>query len=538
MISPIDTLKRGPESTAYGAPESLQWTASRRRHVASLAVIIIASAYLNVFNNGFPLGYHYDEPKKVRFVKTDTQDFHHPILMLQLTRVVNSVWQATDDQAVVILGRTIVGVCGCAVVMLTYWLCRGFMSAGWALLPALATAISPTIVIHAHYFKEDVVYTAAALLSLLAFRRHVRCPTLSSTVLLGIATGLALSSHYKSVILPILYVLFPAMARSCRPRAYYTDLAIALLISGYMFLLVNFPLVDDPTGFLRGVRSEAQHVVQGHINRISPLDFGFCFHLFHSLVPGMTVIVASAALLGFGFAFLCWRRQSDFERLLLVFIITNYLVVEISPCKPAPDFERYVVPIVPLLIAFLYKELRGLWQHNVSGRFRLALGVFGAATLVVPLSDTILLDYNLTRDSRAAAEAWLNDKGGKAVFEAHSGRRLDTWSVAGLDVDDALADGTAFFVASQFSWRQYFRGSRLKEQPADVYRLHRQYERLFSHYPYVEFRPAYRDFAFSNPVVRVIDIRKSRLPTTALERRRSGKRMTVLRATPPDDSAK
>jgi hypothetical protein len=537
MISPIDTLKRASESTASSAPESLQSASPRRRYVACLALIILASAYLNSFNNSFPLGYHYDEPKKVRFVKTGTQDFHHPILMLQLTRLVNSVWKATDDQTVVILGRTIVGICGCTVVLLTYWLCRGFMPAGWALLPALATAISPTIVIHAHYFKEDIVYTAAALLSLLAFRRHVRYPTLASTLLLGIATGLALSSHYKSVILPILYVVFPAMARSCRPRAYYTDLAIAMLISGYVFLLVNFPLVDDPMGFLRGVHSEAQHVVQGHIIRISPLDYGFCFHLFHSLVPGMTVIVASAAVLGLVYSFLSWRRQPDFDRLLLVFVITNYLVVEISPCKPAPDFERYVLPIVPLLIAFLYKGLSGLWQHAASARFRLALGAFGTATLVVPLADTILLDHNLVRDPRAAAESWLDDKGEKAVFEAHSGRRVDTWSVAGLDVDGARANGTAFFVASQFSWRQYCRGSRLKEQPADVYRLHRQYEWLFSHYPYVEFRPAYRDFAFSNPVVRVVDIRKSRRPPTALEHRPSGKRMTVSRAAPPDDSA-
>lgn len=56
-----------------------------------LAVVAIFALSLTLTwtNNNFPLGYHFDEPKKVTFIITGEQDFHHPILMLELVRWAN-----------------------------------------------------------------------------------------------------------------------------------------------------------------------------------------------------------------------------------------------------------------------------------------------------------------------------------------------------------------------------------------------------------------------------------------------------------------
>ncbi len=57
-------------------------------------------------------------------------------------------------------------------------------------------------------------------------------------------------------------------------------------------------------------------------------------------------------------------------------------------------------------------------------------------------------------------------------------------------------------------YERYRIASRLKGQKQIVYLIQRKYEHLFSHYPVQEFKPAYRTFAFSNPTIRIIDIRQ------------------------------
>ena len=66
----------------------------------------------------------------------------------------------------------------------------------------------------------------------------------------------------------------------------------------------------------------------------------------------------------------------------------------------------------------------------------------------------------------------------------------------------------AFLVASSFQYDRYLYGATLHDQRPVVYKFAGAYRKLFSSYPYLEFAPAYRSFAFSNPTVRVIDIRK------------------------------
>src|SRR5262245_31740072 len=84
-----------------------------------LIAIVASSLALNLTNIGFPLGYHYDEPKKVGFVQTSTQDFQHPILMLQIVRALNSRLRLTEAQAVGELGRIASAFEGaCAVIAL------------------------------------------------------------------------------------------------------------------------------------------------------------------------------------------------------------------------------------------------------------------------------------------------------------------------------------------------------------------------------------------------------------------------------------
>jgi hypothetical protein len=77
-----------------------------------------------------------------------------------------------------------------------------------------------------------------------------------------------------------------------------------------------------------------------------------------------------------------------------------------------------------------------------------------------------------------------------------------------LDPAEWRAKGVDYLVASSFMYDRYTTGAKLRNRRPEIYRTHERYTELFT-LPYVEFAPAYRTFAFSNPVIRIIDLRAS-----------------------------
>ena len=69
-------------SLLKGAGESTG--TSTAMHLPAVAALTLG---FSVFNNDMPLGVHPDEPKKVDFVLRGSQDFKHPVLMLQVNRL-------------------------------------------------------------------------------------------------------------------------------------------------------------------------------------------------------------------------------------------------------------------------------------------------------------------------------------------------------------------------------------------------------------------------------------------------------------------
>jgi 4-amino-4-deoxy-L-arabinose transferase-like glycosyltransferase len=470
-----------------------------------ILAILLVSAALNLYNIDFPFGYHGDEPKKVHFVLSGDQDFHHPILMLQLSRCANWALGRTTEQDVVILGRSCSALCGVGVVFASFWLASQIMPVAWALLAAVGVAISPTMVIHAHYFKEDVLLTACALFSFRCFISFIRRTDLGTTMWLGVATGLALASHYKSLLLIALYLVFPLLRRSHHGFEYYRYLALAMILAAWIFLSINWPLFENFHVFIEGVEHEADHVLAGHDLRIGGFTYYFCFHLLYSLVPGMTLALTVLALSEILLAVPRWSMTSWEERLLIAFAAVFYAVPEFAPLKPDPDFARYVLPVVPVLIVLACRRLYmvSIWLTR-SKLAWLPVGL-GFACLGFSGYDTLLLDYYLTRDTRAEAASWIAATGEKAWFEQYGGTARDTWTFAHMDLAEARAANARYLVASSFMYDRYFRGSKLKNQSATVYEGHRCYVELFR-YPYVEFRPKYKSFVFSNPTIRIVDI--------------------------------
>ncbi len=472
----------------------------------ALAAVLILSAFLYLWNNNFPIGYHGDEGKKIHFALTNTQDFQHPLLLLQAIRAANGFLNLAPP-GVALLGRSLSALYAVLLVAFFYLLVRDLLPFPYDLLSTFALGTSPILVVHAHYIKEDVLLTMLCVLSLLGLFRFLKQPGRANAALLGLFTGLALAAHYKALLLVGLYAALPVIARDYSGK-FLRRLLLAAAVAAGVFVVIDYPLISEFGTFQQGFVWDVRHASHGHVLRIYPLEHWFGFHLIYSIVPGMTAAATLAALGSLAY-FLVRRRLLLQEKIFVLYLLLFHAAIELSPLKPAPDFMRYVLPEIPMLIYFAFKGLHALETASPFPGAKVIARGLAVVVIALPLESAVRLDYYLNRDTRAQAERYIAEQRRRAIFEWYGGARAQVISVAEVDIDAARQNGVAFLVASSFQYDRYLYGATLKDQPSQVHRLAAVYRELFT-YPYVEFAPAYRSFAFSNPTVRVIDIRKPR----------------------------
>lgn len=495
-----------------------------RFEILSLLGVLLLAGALNLWNVGFPLGYHADEPVKIGVIKSGTDNFFHPLLLLQLVRSANLALGLSADQEIAVLGRSILALGAVVSVLLSHALARRTIGHLGALAVSLGVAVSPILVIHAHYLKEDTLLVTCLLGSLICFLMFVDRVSVRSSLWLGVITGLAFSSHYKALLLVPLYLAAPLLGalrtrttpspnsqrdQRITPSVFYRYLVLSGIVAASVFLLVNWPLVHEPQKFIDGVRFELNHALDGHDVRIGWSDYWLGFHLLHSLAPGMGWPALVVGLGGLLWILARWKQAVFQDRLLAAYVLLFYLVPEISPLKPAPDFARYILPIVPVLIYLAWRAVD--WAAETIGDragviARSTVALAAIALGVIPFYDTVRLASSMAHDTRARTTTWLQQSGGKALLEQYAGVSEDVRTATMIDLADARQQGVDFVVASSFMYERYFFGSQLPNQDFEIYRVHQKYIHLFKH-PYVEIRPEYRSFGFSNPVIRIVDIR-------------------------------
>ena len=476
-----------------------------KKTIFILIAVFFLALFLNISNNDFKLGYHNDEPHKVIFIKTNTQDFKHPVLMLQIVRAANWLTGFDAAQDIVILGRTIIAIFGALIVILAYFISRPALKEN-GIYVAMLCATSPILVIHSHYMKEDIILTFFCLLSLLLLYRYIQNKNLTSIIGLGISTGFAMSSHYKGIMLLIVYIVSPILSQLKDKRGYFKGLLISFVISIIVFIIINYPMFSDLDIFKAGIFSEWDHALMGHDIKIYAFPELFGYHLINSIIPGMTVTLTLLALFFLLYSLLNWGKGFWYDRVLIFYVLVFYFAVELSPNKPSPGFIRYVIPIIPILLYFSCRSVTILFVWLKFKKAKVLPASFIALFCLWPLYESLQLVYELNHDTREIAERVIKDRRANAKFESYSGPSWDVWSLTDLNIPQERSRGITHLVASSFRYERYIYGSKLKDQEPSVYEVHRKYEELFS-YPFFEIKPTYKSFAFSNPTIRIIDIR-------------------------------
>jgi hypothetical protein len=475
------------------------------KYVVLLLLIVVASFALNAINNDFPLHYHIDEKIKFHNIVKGDSNYKHPLFMLQASRFLNLFLKRSDPLEIAVLARTVSAVFGALITLFTFLFSKMLVGPRRALLVGCAVAVLPILVVHAHYVKEDIILCSFLMSSLFFFFRFSLNRSTSDAVFLGISTGLAYSSKYVGILLLPVFLLAPLVCAFPQKRAFYKKLMLAAGASTIIFLMVNFPIILNFLSFYKGVSFEAGHAIRGHHIVISPLEHYFSFHLLNSLAPGITWCLLAPALVYIVYLLARWRSSKWEEKCLLLFALFFYLVIEISPMKPFPDFMRYAIPIAPVMCYFAFQGVSLLGKAAVSLNSISISAIIFALLSTYPAYQTLNYVYYMNRDTRAELDKWLANKRETAITENYTTDPVDVTYLASLQ-KKGVSRGTKYLVASSFAYDRYLYGGELKGQRDNIYHRNRFYKKLLR-YSSREFRPTYRSYAFSNPTINVIEIR-------------------------------
>jgi len=279
-----------------------------------------------------------------------------------------------------------------------------------------------------------------------------------------------------------------------------------------VFLLVNYPLFFNYDNFIYGLKDEVGHAVSGHTLNVYPFHHWFGFHLVNSLIPGLSLAVTLLALGGLAWTVRQWQSAVVADKLLFVYTLVFYFIHELIPMKAFPDYMRYMIPIAPAMIYFACKAIFHIsqWMRGYSAKpmARNISWVLAGAVVLAPFYDTWMIDTNLNNDTRSKVVKWIASTKEKVWYERYTmdNENYAKADLTAIDIPTARSSGVAYLIASSFNYDRFFIGSQWPGQPSKVYKKSKKYNRLFS-FPYTEIKPAYKTFAFSNPVIRIIDIR-------------------------------
>jgi hypothetical protein len=511
------SLRRRPHAAA---PQHTA-AASPARFVPLLLALGIAALFaaLLLGTLDFSLGTHGDEKSKIYAVLRHTNNYKHPLLMLEIVRAANALAGLADRQALVELGRACAVIAGALGVFATYLLARESLPVPAALAAAAATAVTPLVAMHARHLKEDIFLLPLLLLSLLALIATLKAPTLWRAILLGLAIGLAAAAKYVALaLLPFAVIVLLVGLHATRWRERLGMTALVGLVAGATFALIHVPVVWDYAQFKISVAVGVYHAKVGMGPRV-PLELGRgLFHLRESLLPGLGAPLFILGLLGFAAPWLAPPKRRMPLLVIAAFAALWLVAHELSPFKPYPDFQRYMVPVAPLFVILGTASVYELAQRRVPAWS----ASVAAAAILIAATPALYVSLRIAgppkEDLRRIVPKIVLPDTPNAAFDDYT-----RFHRGGQPARHGRppAERTSLLVTSNFVYDRYLEHASAPLQPHDVRARAARYAELFTH-PFLEVSNGRPAFAFFNPVLRIValDGDAGHLETIAGELRR------------------
>ncbi len=489
-----------------------------------LPAIVLLAVFLRFshLDFGLPAFYHPDEIPKLNALQAmesrgdlNPRYFYHPSGLLYSAYFLSKFFGLLSldynaSSLIVLGGRTASALAGTLSVLLVFLIGKQLFSRTVGLWAAALLAVFPLHVTVSRYMKEDALLTCAMLLvfscSVLAAKKESIQWLLLSALCVGVATSLKYTGAL-SVILLLLPLALLAPKFLISKKTFFFLVLGALLSLIAFFAITPYALLDYPT-FLKDLGYEARHVSTGHSEVISPWSEFWLYHFRRSLTFGVGAPLAFLCICSLGFL-LKLRKKELLLLALLAFAL--YLVAEASPSKPAPQAERYIVPVLPFMTLFVAGTLSYL-RRPAAACLLLSLA------FLWPLVSSFRLLADIEPDTRQRMGEWIekNIEPGRTIVldwkpynpELDTEQyKIEFFPVAmvatRLDAESLESMGADYLLLSSLWYDRYF------SQPNADLVTKRKFERLFSEEKLVHrVEPGFRTYGFHNPELRFYALRK------------------------------
>ncbi len=327
----------------------------------SLAFFIFAGAFagsffLNTRHNSFPYGFHPDEPSKADQILSGYRNFLHPQLMLEVAQhALNWSRAPRDIQGATELGREVSAVFAAGGV--TAICIAGYLNGGlWgALLLGISCTLCSSLIVSAHYFKEDASLIMGLGLVLLATRCVMMARSRSGVTISVIFLGLACAGGFGKICRGGVFDSGFCSGDCCAARNRRERIVRSLwLLAAFacFAVAINYRGLIDLSHFKSGLKSEVKHSVTDHYGMTMNHPNSF-FVEFLPVDAGWPIVILGAAAIPI--LLMTWRRRSGWDVLAILIGPGFLLVLSFSSLAAG----RYLLPTV--VMWHVMAGLAALW---------------------------------------------------------------------------------------------------------------------------------------------------------------------------------
>jgi 4-amino-4-deoxy-L-arabinose transferase-like glycosyltransferase len=319
-------------------------------------------------------------------------------------------WQ--DFATIHLLGRSVTVAMAVATVVATGAAARRAFSPAAGILAALALALAPLHVMHAHFMTVDVPATMWVAVAFCCSLRVLGTPRRGWFAASGAAAGLAAGTKYNAGLVLLAALAAVALAARCAAPKDRREIAGAgvfytLLAAAAAFVLATPGILIDSDTFWANLNFERAHVAQGHGYLFVGTAPAWWYHITDSLAPGLGWPLLLLCAAGVVYAL---QRREPADLLLLAFVVPYYALIGISQVK----FARYTLPLFPPLCMWAGRGIAG-WGGWAGPRRRGFAEALIRSLVVAVAAYTVCyalaIDGVMARtDNRDAAAAWLKTK--------------------------------------------------------------------------------------------------------------------------------
>ena len=260
----------------------------------------------------------------------------------------------TNPDKYMLAGRAISVVAGIVLVITTYLIATRICGKRWALAAAALIALSPLAVMYSHFAVTDMAMTA--LLGLAVWRTIVASSTNRfRDVLIGVALlGLAVSFKYNAglFLIPTFAWLLvrqtPSLGRRLMEMFAAGTVALASFLVGTPYALLDWKT------FKRDLLKQNDIQNDGWLG-YEATPSGFIVNITPNLTSALGAVALILVVVGIVAGL---RRHSTADLLLWPYVIGTYIYIS----RWNANFDRYLLPILPILAVAAAFGARQLWE--------------------------------------------------------------------------------------------------------------------------------------------------------------------------------